>query len=134
MEPFRYHVFACTQEKGEGKPCCSAAGSEKILDALNRELAANGLFDEVQVSSCGCQGVCDSGPVMIVYPEGVWYTKLTPENVAEVVTSHFKGGRKIERLERKDWDAMKVEILDHRNKYLAMLKAKEEAAAAVAAV
>lgn len=133
MEPFRYHVFACTQEKPPGTPCCSAAGSQTILDSLQRELQANGLFDEVQVSSCGCQGLCDSGPMMIVYPEGTWYTKLTPESVAEIVSAHFKGGEKVARYIRSDRAAMRDEILDHRNKYLAMLKARQDAEAAAVA-
>ncbi len=132
MEPFRYHVFACTQEKPEGHDCCSRAGSQKILDTLNAELQKAGLFDEVQVSSCGCLGICESGPVMIVYPEGTWYTKLTPPDVKEIVQSHFCANRKIERLERSDWLAMKAAMLDHRNKYLAMLKAKAEASAVAA--
>ena len=127
MEPFRYHAFVCTQEKSEGVPCCSVAGSFRILDALHRELGAQGLSDEVQVSSCGCLGICDSGPVMIVYPEGAWYTKLTPNEVPEIVSSHFRDGKKIVRLERTDSEAMKAEMLDHRNKYLAMLKGKDAA-------
>ena len=127
MEPFRYHVFVCTQEKAEGVPCCSAAGSGRILTALHGELGVKGLADEVQVSSCGCLGICDSGPVMIVYPEGTWYTGLTPNDVPEVVASHFQAGHKVSRLERDDYAAMKAEILDHRNKYVAMLKAKDAA-------
>jgi len=127
VEPFRYHVFVCTQEKAEGVPCCSAAGSGRILSALHGELGAKGLGDEVQVSSCGCLGVCDSGPLMIVYPEGTWYTKLTPNDVPEIVAAHFQAGQKVARLERNDYAAMKSEILDHRNKYLAMLKAKDAA-------
>jgi (2Fe-2S) ferredoxin/predicted O-methyltransferase YrrM len=127
LAPFRHHAFVCTQEKPEGVPCCSAAGSFRVLDALHRELGAAGLADDVQVSSCGCLGLCDSGPVMIVYPEGTWYTKLGPGEVTEVVTSHFKHGKKVTRLERTDYDAMKAEILDHREKYLAMLKAKDAA-------
>jgi (2Fe-2S) ferredoxin/predicted O-methyltransferase YrrM len=127
VEPFRYHVFVCTQEKAEGVPCCAAAGSTRVLGALHGELGAQGLADDVQVSSCGCLGVCDSGPVMIVYPEGTWYTKLTPADVKEIVTSHFRAGRKVARLERNDYAAMKAEILDHRNKYLAMVKGKDAA-------
>ncbi len=96
-----------------------------MLDALHRELGAQGIADEVQVSSCGCLGICDSGPVMIVYPEGVWYTKLTPADMPEIVSSHLKNGEKVARLERSDSEAMKAEMLDHRNKYLAMLKAKD---------
>ncbi len=127
MEPFRYHVFVCTQEKAEGVPCCSAAGSFRVLDSLHRELGAKGLSDEVQVSSCGCLGICDSGPVMVVYPEGAWYTKLTPSDVTEIVGSHFQAGKKVARLERTDSAEMKAEMLDHRNKYLAMLKGKDAA-------
>ena len=61
-----------------------------VLEALHRELGAKGLSDDVQVSSCGCLGLCDSGPVMIVYPEGTWYTKLTPADVPEIVSSHLQ--------------------------------------------
>jgi (2Fe-2S) ferredoxin/ubiquinone/menaquinone biosynthesis C-methylase UbiE len=127
VEPFRYHVFVCTQEKAEGVPCCPAAGSGRVLDALHHELGAKGLSDEVQVSSCGCQGICDSGPVMIVYPEGTWYTKLTSRDVPEIVESHFQGGRRVARLERTDSAAMKSEMIEHRNQYLAMLKGKDAA-------
>jgi 3-hydroxy-5-methyl-1-naphthoate 3-O-methyltransferase len=127
VEPFRYHAFVCTQEKAEGVPCCSVAGSFRLLDALHRELGAQRLADDVQVSSCGCLGICDSGPVMIVYPDGTWYTKLTPDDVPEIVSSHLVGGTKVARLERNDAPGMKAEILDHRNKYLAMLKAKDAA-------
>jgi len=127
MAPFRYHAFVCTQEKLEGVPCCSAAGAFRVVDALHRELGAAGLADDVQVSSCGCLGLCDSGPVMIVYPEATWYAKLGPAEVSEIVASHFKNGKKVARLERNDYDAMKAEILDHREKYLAMLKAKDAA-------
>ncbi len=94
MEPFRYHAFVCTQEKPEGVPCCLAAGSFRVLDALHGALGAQGLANDVQVSSCGCLGVCDSGPVMIVYPEGIWYTKLTANDVPEIVSSHFQAGKK----------------------------------------
>jgi len=127
VAPFRYHAFVCTQEKPEGVPCCSAAGSFKVLESLHRELGVAGLADDVQVSSCGCLGLCDSGPVMIVYPEGTWYTKLAPADMQQIVSEHFKHGRKVTRLERNDYDAMRAEILDHREKYLAMLKAKDAA-------
>lgn len=127
MEPFSYHAFVCTQEKAEGVPCCATAGSFSVLGALHGALGKQGLADEVQVSSCGCLGICDSGPVMVVYPEGIWYTKLTPADVPEVVASHFKDGKKVARLERSDSAEMKAEMFDHHNKYLAMLKGKDAA-------
>jgi (2Fe-2S) ferredoxin/ubiquinone/menaquinone biosynthesis C-methylase UbiE len=127
MEPFRYHVFVCTQEKPEGVPCCAASGSAAVLDALRTELGARGLADEVQVSSSGCLGTCDHGPVMIAYPEGAWYSELKAADVAEIVASHFDRGQPVSRRARSDAQAMKAEILDHRNHYLAMLKAKDAA-------
>ncbi len=138
MEPFRYHAFVCTQEKPDGATCCAGGGSTKIIETLHREIGAAGLSDDVQVSSCGCLGLCESGPVMIVYPEGTWYTKLTAPDVAEIVSSHLKNGEKVSRLVRTDAAAMKDEIIEHRNKYLEMLKRKaadaktQEEAAAVA--
>ena len=130
MEPFRYHAFVCTQEKPDGATCCAGGGSAKVLEALHRELGVAGLSDEVQVSSCGCLGLCESGPVMILYPNGTWYTKVTPEAIPQIVASHLQYDKPVSRLVRDDAAAMKAEILEHRNKYLAMLKKKAEEAAA----
>jgi (2Fe-2S) ferredoxin/predicted O-methyltransferase YrrM len=127
MEPFRNHVFVCTQQKGEGVTSCAASGSFVLLEALGKALQAEGLDDEVQVTTCGCMGLCDEGPVMVVYPEGVWYRKLQPADVTEVVGSHLKNGNKVERLEWCDAAAMKTLAIDHRDKYRAMLKARDAA-------
>ena len=70
MEPFRYHVFACDQQKPEGVPCCSARGSARTIEALRREIGARGLGDDVQITVCGSLGLCEHGPNLVVYPEG----------------------------------------------------------------
>ena len=127
MEPFRCHVFVCTQQKPEGVTCCSASGAGKLLESLYRELGRAGLDREVQVSSCGCLGLCDGGPVMITYPDGVWYSKVQPDDVPELVRTHFQHGQPVVRLQRTDSAGMKAEILEHHDRYLAMLKAKDEA-------
>ena len=124
MEPFRYHAFVCTQEKPDGATCCAGGGSAKVLEALHRELGAAGLSDDVQVSSCGCLGLCESGPVMILYPKGAWYTKLTPEAIPEIVARHMQFDEPVSKLVREDVAVMKAEILEHRRKYLEMLKKK----------
>ncbi|HVP54176.1 MAG TPA: methyltransferase [Candidatus Eisenbacteria bacterium] len=127
MEPFRHHVFVCTQQKPEGVTCCPASGSMSVLGALHGELGKQGLGDDVQVTTCGCLGLCDEGPVMIVYPEGTWYRKLALGDVPEIVTSHLRGGHVVSRLEWNDPPAMKDMAADHTQKYLAMVKAKDEA-------
>jgi (2Fe-2S) ferredoxin/2-polyprenyl-3-methyl-5-hydroxy-6-metoxy-1,4-benzoquinol methylase len=125
MEPFRYHVFVCDQQKPEGVPCCSARGSGKTIDALRREIAAQGLMDEVQITVCGSLGLCERGPNLIVYPEGVWYSGVQPEDVPELVKSHFRDGRILERLVSGDASMVGVEIRSNRNKMLAALRAKD---------
>jgi (2Fe-2S) ferredoxin/predicted O-methyltransferase YrrM len=127
MEPFRYHVFVCTQEKPEGVTCCPGSGSLRVLGALHRELGAQGLDKEVQVTTCGCLGICDDGPIAIVYPDAIWYRKLREEDVPEIVGSHFRGGKAVSRLVWSDGPAMKEAATEHRDHYLAMLKARDEA-------
>ncbi len=127
MEPFRYHIFVCTQQKPEGVTSCAATGAFSLLDELGKALKTEGMDDDVQVTTCGCMGLCDEGPVLVVYPEGVWYRKLQPGDMPEIVRSHLKDGEVVERLRWNDPAAMKTASLDHRDKYRAMVKARDEA-------
>ncbi len=127
MEPYRYHVFVCTQQKPEGVASCPSNGSQRVLQALERQLGARGLENEVQLTTCGCLGLCDDGPMLIVYPEGVWYHKVKEEDVPEIVDSHLAWGTVVSRLAWTDWQAMKSAATEHREHYRAMVKAREEA-------
>ena len=127
MHPFRYHVFACDQRKPDGAPCCSARGSQAVIEALRREVAARDLAGAVAVTSCGSLGLCENGPNLVVYPEGVWYSHVSPADVPEIVSEHFQRGRPVERLARKDEAALRLEIGENRGKALAMLRAREAA-------
>ena len=88
----RSHVLIC------GGTGCTSSGSVKILDAMNAEIAAKGLQDEIKVVGTGCFGLCALGPIMIVYPEGTFYSQVKPEDVPEIVEEHFLKGRPVERL------------------------------------
>jgi len=127
MEPFRYHVFICDQKKPEGIPCCAPRGSAMTIDALRKEVAARGLMDEVQITLCGSLGACERGPNLVVYPEGVWYSGVRPEDVREIVESHFVQGRVVERLVTRDAAALRAEIQSNRAKMLAAQRAKDAA-------
>jgi len=127
MEPFRFHLFVCTQLKPEGVTSCPASGSLGVLEALERELDAAGLDEEVQVTNCGCMGLCDDGPVLVVYPEGIWYRKVQKEDVPEIVRTHLRSAQPVARLVWTDVPAMRAEATDHRNRYRAMLRARDEA-------
>jgi len=129
MEPFRYHVFVCDQQKPEGVPGCCARGSAQVIEALRREINARGLEDDVQVTTCGSLGLCEWGPNMIVYPEGVWYAGVTPADVPEIVRSHFEENTPVERLARTDGAGVRAEILANRAKRFAAMRARDAAGA-----
>ena len=127
MQPFLFHVFVCDQQKPEGVPCCAARGSVQVLETLRREVNAHGLEDEVQVTACGSLGLCEHGPNLVVYPEGIWYSGVTPADIAEIVRSHFQEGQPVERLMRTDPATVRGEILGTRERMFAARRAREAA-------
>ena len=127
MGPFRYHVFVCDEAKPEGVACCATRGSAKVLEALREEVGAQGLSNDVQITACASLGLCDRGPNMIVYPEGIWYSSVMPQDVPEIVRTHFQTGHVVERLANKDVAALKQEICTNRDKMLAAQRAQEAA-------
>jgi len=127
MEPFRFHFFVCTQQKPEGTPSCSKSGSFAVFDALDREIQMRGLNNDVQITSCGCMGLCDEGPVMVVYPAGAWYRRVQPSDVPEIVGTHLRDGKPVDRLVWNDAPAMKAMSLEHGEKFRAAMAAREKA-------
>ena len=91
-DEYKRHVLICA---GTG---CTSSSSQKIAAALEKALADNGLDKEVKVVRTGCFGLCALGPIMIVYPEGTFYSRVTPENVDEIVESHLKNGKVVSHL------------------------------------
>lgn len=124
MQPFKYHIFTCDQMKPDGLPCCHARGAGQVVDALRKELGARRLMDRVQLTVCGSIGLCENGPNLVVYPEGTWYSGVRPEDVPELVESHFVNGRRLERLVRKDEAVTRAEIAGNRDRAMAAMKAR----------
>ena len=89
---YRSHVLVC------GGTGCTSSGSERIVSALEREIQDNGLSEEVKVIKTGCFGLCALGPIMIVYPEGAFYSMVKPEDIPEIVSEHLLKGRIVTRL------------------------------------
>src|SRR5208282_4323002 len=127
MEPFRFHLFVCTQQKPEGVPSCPASGSFAVLGEFDRELRARGLDHEVQLTTCGCMGLCAEGPVIVVYPAAVWYRRVQPSDAAEIVAAHLGNGRPVGRLLWNDGLAMKAMALEHTEKFREAMAAREKA-------
>ena len=127
MELFRFHLFVCTQQKPEGVPSCPASGSFAVLGALDREIQARGLDNDVQLTTCGCMGLCDEGPVMVVYPAGVWYRRVQVADVSEIVDTHLRDGKPVDRLVWNDAPAMKAMSVEHGEKFRAAMAARDKA-------
>ncbi len=89
---YRSHVLVC------GGTGCTSSGSQQIIEALEREIAVQGLTEEVKVVRTGCFGLCALGPIMIVYPEGCFYSRVQAEDIPEIVSEHLLKGRIVTRL------------------------------------
>ncbi len=89
---YRSHVLVC------GGTGCTSSHSNEIIEKLESELAAKGLQDEIKVIKTGCFGLCALGPIMIVYPEGCFYSEVKVEDVPEIVEEHLLKGRMVTRL------------------------------------
>ncbi len=89
---YRSHVLVC------GGTGCTSSNSAAIIEALEREIEAKGLKDEVKVIKTGCFGLCALGPVMVVYPEGSFYSEVKVENIPEIVEEHLLKGRIVKHL------------------------------------
>ncbi|MBR5365689.1 MAG: NADH-quinone oxidoreductase subunit NuoF [Clostridia bacterium] len=92
----RSHVLVC------GGTGCTSSGSRQIRERLAEELKAQGLENEVKIVQTGCFGLCEHGPIMIIYPEGTFYSRVTPDDVHEIVSEHLLKGRIVERLAYTD--------------------------------
>ena len=89
---YRSHVLIC------GGTGCSSSNSQLIIDEMEKEIAAAGLTDEVKVVKTGCFGLCALGPIMIIYPEGSFYSEVKPSDAHEIVQEHLLKGRIVKRL------------------------------------
>lgn len=92
LDGFKKHVLVC------GGTGCTSSGSRKILDTLGKEIAKHGLQNEIGIVKTGCFGLCALGPIMIVYPEGAFYSMVNEEDIPEIVSEHLANGKVVTRL------------------------------------
>ncbi len=96
MDLFRAHVLVC------GGTGCSSSGSAELIKRFEEQIAQNGLEKEVKVVRTGCFGLCEAGPVVIVYPEGTFYSRIKVDDVDEIVSEHLLKGRIVQHLIYKE--------------------------------
>ncbi len=97
---YRYHVFFCVNRREDGSACCADHDAQAMRDYAKQRVKALGLDGKggVRVNSAGCLDRCEEGPVIVVYPQGVWYTYVDREDVDEIIEEHLVKGRIVERL------------------------------------
>lgn len=96
----KYHVFMCTSctLNGQQRGFCAKSGSPGLVQKLMMEIEERDLSADIMVNNTGCFGICDKGPIMVVYPEGVWYGSLTEDAIEAICEEHFEGGTPVESL------------------------------------
>jgi (2Fe-2S) ferredoxin len=98
--PFRKHVFVCLNDRGPGHPrgSCAQKGSEALHQAFKAALKERGLDADIRANKAGCLDNCELGCSVVVYPEGIWYGRVTLADVREIVEKHLTRGEPVERL------------------------------------
>jgi len=100
MPFYRRHVFFCVNQREPGETCCANFGSQQMRDYAKQKIKDLGLHGEgdIRINMAGCLGRCEQGPVIVVYPEEVWYTYVDEEDIDEIIEEHLLNGRVVERL------------------------------------
>lgn len=100
MAYFAHHVFFCCNQRDAGKKCCNAFDASGIHAYAKERIAQLGLNGkgQIRINQAGCLGRCSKGPVIAVYPEGVWYTYANRDDLEEIIQEHFVNGRIADRL------------------------------------
>jgi (2Fe-2S) ferredoxin len=94
------HVFVCTNRREDGNPkgSCAAKGADALRDRFKAELHDRKLKGRFRANAAGCLDQCAQGCTVVVYPEQVWYGRVTPDDVPEIIEKHLLGGEPVERL------------------------------------
>jgi (2Fe-2S) ferredoxin len=100
MSYYQRHIFFCLNERDPGQPCCTQHGAVQAFERCKQQVKAANLAGPggVRVNKAGCLDRCAAGPVAVVYPEAVWYTYVDQSDIDEIVESHLKNGRVVQRL------------------------------------
>ena len=100
MSYYRRHVFFCCNQRQPPEKCCANAGALEAQQYAKQRVKALGISGagEVRINKAGCLDRCEEGPVLVVYPEAVWYTYVDKSDIDEIIDRHVVGGEVVERL------------------------------------
>ena len=100
MSYYRHHVFFCTNLRDDGSQCCQQCGAQEARDYVKQRVKELGpaIPNKVRINNAGGGGGCAEGPVIVIYPEAIWYTYVDHADLDEVIEEHLVNGRVVDRL------------------------------------
>ncbi len=100
MNKPKFHIFVCTSSRANGqqKGYCHAKSGVELVAKFMEEIEERDLGGEVFVNNTGCFGICEQGPVVVIYPGGTWYKGVTPDDVETIMEEHIEGGNVVAHL------------------------------------
>jgi len=98
--PYKHHLFFCLNERSNGENCCAQHNAFELFTYAKNRIKELGLSGagKIRVNKAGCLDACNLGPVMVIYPEGIWYTFIDTDDIEEIIQSHLIKGKSVERL------------------------------------
>jgi (2Fe-2S) ferredoxin len=98
--PYKHHLFFCLNERSNGENCCAQHNAFELFTYAKNRIKELGLSGagKIRVNKAGCLDACNLGPVMVIYPEGTWYTFIDADDIEEIIQSHLIKGKPVERL------------------------------------
>lgn len=94
MPAFEHHIFICCNQRDAGSRCsCDPDGDERLKDCFKKELKKRGLKGRVRANSAGCLDQCELGPTVVIYPQAIWYGRVTQDDVSRIIEETVLGGR-----------------------------------------
>ena len=97
---YQHHVFFCINARDDGRVCCADRGAKEAQEHAKKRMKQLNLNGQgkVRINKAGCLDRCEEGPVMVIYPQGTWYTYVDKEDIDEIIDQHLVGGKVVDRL------------------------------------
>jgi len=106
MPYYSKHVFFCTNDREDTGPCCQRFNTREMRKYVKNKCKKLGIHEEgkIRINSAGCMGRCNEGPIIVIYPEGIWYTFVDEDDLNEIIEQHFLKGQIVKRLQLQNPD------------------------------
>jgi len=100
MSYYQCHVFFCTNQREDKEQCCAQYGAQSARDYVKKRCKEQGIHQsgQVRINTAGCLNRCELGPVLVIYPEAIWYTYVDNHDLDEIIESHLVNGKPVARL------------------------------------